>query len=53
MVRRKTIIVLILMAAAYCAVGTIEYRTEVAAQKAGVYAPDPMRMGEDPDVLAW
>ena len=41
------------MGALYLLATHIEFETEVAAQKAKVYAPDPMRMGEDPDVLSW
>ena len=49
MTRERWLIVL--LAAVYAAVGTLEYEADERAEKRGVYAPEPP--GEDPDLLMW
>ena len=41
----------VLLAALYAAVGTIEFQSDRKAEARGVYAPQPA--GEDPDLLMW
>lgn len=49
MTRERWIIVL--LAAIYAAVGTIEFESDRAAEERGAYAPEPPR--EDPDLWIW
>lgn len=49
MTRERWLIVL--LAAIYAAVGTIEYEADERAEESGVYAPEPPR--EDPDLFMW
>ena len=41
----------VILAALYALVGTLEYETDRKAEKRGVYAPEPA--GEDADLLMW
>ena len=49
MTRERWLVVL--LAALYAAVGTIEYEADERAEARGVYAPEPA--GEDADLLMW
>lgn len=49
MTRERWLIVL--LAAIYAAVGTLEYESDRAAEERGAYAPEPVR--EDPDLFMW
>ena len=49
MTRERWLIVL--LAAVYAAVGTLEYEADERAEKRGVYAPEVQ--GEDPDLWMW
>ena len=42
---------ILLLAAIYAAVGTIEFQSDRKAEARGVYAPHPA--GEDADLLMW
>jgi len=42
---------ILLLAAIYAAVGTIEFQADRKAEARGVYAPQPA--GEDPDLWIW
>jgi len=42
---------ILLLAAIYAAVGTLEYEADERAEARGVYAPQPA--GEDPDLFMW
>lgn len=49
MTRERWIVVL--LAAVYAAVGTLEYEADERAEKRGAYAPEPV--SEDPDLWIW
>jgi len=49
MTRERWLVVL--LAALYAAVGTLEYEADERAEARGVYAPQPAE--EDPDLLMW
>jgi hypothetical protein len=41
----------VILAALYALVGTLEYEADERAEARGAYAPQPA--GEDPDLLMW